>query len=310
MAKKYNASMFDKIKDALKKTEKTSSGSFSNIMKFPAGHTYTIRLIPDVEGIETGSDKTFFHHYVNSWSSKKDGSFISAISLKSFNERDPINESRWKLYKDWKDTNPPKDAKFENPIKEREAWFVNILVVDDPSNPENNGKVKILNMGPQLKAIVDDAMTGDRSDEFGGAIFDLSKDGADFKIKAEEQGIYTTYIKSFFTSKTNLNLSDDEIDEVYKSMHDLTQIHTIKSFEDLQGLLDEHFYTEDTSSSTGNTTRSSLPKREVPTSRSKPSEDEDADDDIPMVHAKSIPSKPSKTSDPDVDDILAQLDID
>jgi hypothetical protein len=97
MAKKYNASMFDKIKDALKKTERTSGGSFSNIMKFPAGHTYTIRLIPDVEGIENEDDKTFFHHYVNSWTSKKDGSFVSAISLKSFGERDPINEARWKL---------------------------------------------------------------------------------------------------------------------------------------------------------------------------------------------------------------------
>jgi hypothetical protein len=244
MAKKYNASMFDKIKDALKKTERTSGGSFSNIMKFPAGHTYTIRLIPDVEGIENEDDKTFFHHYVNSWTSKKDGSFVSAISLKSFGERDPINEARWKLYKEWKDAGPAKDEKFENPIKEREGWLVKAYWIDNPFNSELNGQVQILNMGPQLKEIVDDAMSGNRADEFGAAIFDLSNDGCDFKIVADEQGIYTTYKKSYFTSKTKLNLDDDEIDEIYNNPLDLSQLYPVKTFEELQNLLDEHFYTE------------------------------------------------------------------
>jgi hypothetical protein len=306
MAKKYNASMFDKIKDALKKTERVTSGSFANIMKFPAGHTYTLRLIPDVEGIEAGDDKTFFHHYINSWTSKKDGSYVSAISLKSFGERDPINEARWKLYKEWKDSEPAKDEKFENPIKERESWFVNVLVVEDPANPENNGKVKILNMGPQLKAIVDDAMTGDRSDEFGAAIFDLSKDGADFKIKAEEQGIYTTYIKSFFTSKTTLDLSDEEIDGVYENVHDLTQVYQVKSVEDLQSLLDDHFYCEEETAT--KVEKKPLQKKEVTkkeTPKKKVVVDEDPTDDIPMFHESD-----KKTSDPDVDDLLAELDID
>lgn len=304
MAKKYNTSMFDKIKDALKKTEKVSSGSFTNIMKFPAGHTYTIRLIPNIEDV----DKTFFHHYINSWTSKKDGSYVSAISLKSFGERDPINETRWKLYKEWKDSEPSKDEKFENPIKEKEAWFVNILVVDDPSNPENNGKVKILNMGPQLKAIVDDAMTGDRSDEFGAAIFDLSKDGCDFKIKAEEQGIYTTYIKSFFTSKTTLDLTDEETDEVYNNCHDLTQIYQVKSFEDLQSLLDDHFFCEEVAQV--NTEKKPLQKKEVSSKKEekkKPAKPEPAADvdDIPMFH-----NNQTSGDNVNVDDLLSELDID
>lgn len=295
--------MFDKIKEALKKSEKVTSGSFANIMKFPAGHTYTIRLIPNIEDV----DKTFFHHYINSWTSKKDGSFVSSISLRSFGERDPINEVRWKLYKEWKDSNPPKDKKFENPIKEREAWFVNVLVVDDPSNPENNGKVKILNMGPQLKAIVDDAMTGDRSDEFGASIFDLSKDGCDFKIKAEEQGIYTTYIKSFFTSKTSLDLSDGEIDEVYNNVHDLSQVYQVKTFEELQTLLDDHFFCEEESSA--RVDKKPLQKKEI--SPKKQVVEEDPDDEIPMFHeSDKVTSKPKTTeSDPDVDDLLAELDI-
>lgn len=295
MTKKYNASMFDKIKDALKKTERTTSGTFTNIIKFPAGHTYTIRLIPNTDNV----DDTFFHHYLNQWSSKKDGSFVSAISLKTFEERDPINEVRWKLYKEWKSSEPAKDAKFENPIREKEAWFVNVYIVEDPANPENNGKVKILNMGPQLKAIVDDAMTGDSSDEFGAAIFDLSKDGADFKIKAEEQGVFTTYIKSRFSNKTSLDLSDDEIDAIYENVHDLKQVHVTKTFDELQSLLDEHFSVDEPVVKR----EDRKPLQQKVTKPIVEPVDEDLDDEIPMFHGKD-------EQDPDVDELLKELDLD
>lgn len=284
--------MFDKIKDALKKTER-SSGSFANLMKFPAGHTYTIRLIPNVENV----DDTFFHHYLNQWTSKKDGSFISTISLKTFSEQDPINDIRWKLYNEWKKTEPGKNEKFENPIKEKEAWLVNALWVENPANPDLNGKVQVLNMGPQLKKIVDTAMTGEDSEEFGAAIFDLSKDGCDFKIKAEEQGIYTSYIASRFTTKSKLSLSDEEIEEVYNSVHDLKQMYVVKSVEDIQSLLNEHFLCGDEVS-----VNSSVGK--ALTRKSTPPKDDDLDDDIPMHHPTGA------ANDLDVDDLLKELEID
>jgi hypothetical protein len=266
-------------------------------MKFPAGHTYTIRLIPNVENI----DDTFFHHYVNQWSSKKDGSFTSALSLKTFGERDPISEARWKLYKEWKDAGPAKDEKFENPIKEREQWFVNILIVDDPANPDNNGKVKILSMGPQLKDIVDDAMTGESADDFGAAIFDLSKDGCDFKIKADEQGVFTTYIKSRFSTKSSIDLSDEEIDEVYTKVHDLRQVHNVKTYEELEDLLNEHFNVGTVEQK--KEARKQLPKAEKKAEVEDDSPPFDVEDDIPMVHA-------TDAAGPEVSDLLKELDID
>ena len=300
MAKKFTESMFEKVQKALKKTERVGNAAYMNIMKFPAGHTYTVRLVPNVDNV----DDTFFHHYMNQWTSKKDGSFVSVISLKTFNERDPITEARWKLYKAWKDTDPDKDEKFENPIKEKEQWYVNIYVVDDPSNPENNGKVKILAMGPQLKAIVDDAMTGDSSDEFGISIFDLSKDGCDFKIKADEQGIFTTYVKSRFSTKTSLDLSDEEIDEVYANMHDLKQVNSVRTHEELEKLLNEHFYCD--GEPVQKEQRKPLPKvdktKPVTSSKTKTkvSVPVDDDDDIPMTYPKN---------EVNVDELLDELDI-
>lgn len=286
-AKKFNAMMFDKLKEVLKKTEKTNS-SFANFIRFPAGHTYTLRLIPNLENI----DDTFFHHYLNQWTSEKDGSFISLLSLRSFGEKDPIYDARWKLWKEWKKTEPDKDEKFDNPLKEKEQWLVNVYVVDDPSEPENNGTVKILPLGPQLKEIVDNAMN-ERADEFGEAIFDLSKDGCDFKIVAEKQGQYTTYKKSYFTSKSKLKLSDEEVEKVYEQMHDLKQIYTAKTYEELKELLEEHFYCK------GGETKSEPKKQlsEKTVEKAKPKAKEktppkeevvdDDDDDIPMDYPES-----------------------
>jgi hypothetical protein len=311
MAKnKFNASMFDSLKEALKKTE--GGGSFANIMKFPEGHTYTIRLIPNVDNI----DDTFFHHFVNSWTSRSTGKYVSAISLQSFGEEDPITNQYWKEYQEYKKANPNppvgpdgKKVKFDNPISNKEQWLVNALWVDNPANPELNGTVQILRMGYQIKSLVDDAMTGDRAEEFGPAIFDLSKDGADLKIKAEKQGDYTTFKSSFFTSKSKLDLDEDEIEKVYEQVHDLKTVYPVKTKEELSKMLEDHFFC-------GSEEKKAEVKKQLSDRKSKPVE-EDPDDEIPMEFDEPAPKQSPKTNkktkaEPvvdDVDELLAGLDI-
>lgn len=300
MAKKFDVSMFAKIKDSLAK-QPTSNGSFANIMKFPAGHTYTLRLIPNIEDI----DKTFFAHQVNSWKSLADGSFISALSLQTFGEKDPIATLRYKLWKEWKDANPKAENKeYKGVIDSKQQWFVNVYVVEDPSNPENNGTVKILKCGPQLKKIIDTAMN-EREDEFGPAIFDLSKDGCDFKIVAAEQGEFTTFKDSYFTTKTKFKLSDEEVEsEIYAKVHDLEAVIPVKTYEELQQLLAAHFFVgeEDTGSSQKEE-KKPLPKRSPKNEDKAPTQElaalNDDLDDIPMFEESN--------SDGEIDDLIAGL---
>jgi hypothetical protein len=309
--------MFSKIADALKKSDSgNGGGSFANVMKFPAGNTYTIRLIPNVDDV----DATFFHHVVHGWKSNATGAYTSALSLQTFKERDPIAELRWKLYNEWKTANPTpgvdskgKAITFQGPIKQDDQWYVNALWVDNPANPELNGQVKVFKMGPQLKKIVDDAMTGERSDEFGAAIFDLSKDGADFRIVAEKQGEYTTFIKSYFKSKSKLDLDDDEIEKIYESVHDLTQIQPVKTVDELNTLLDDHFFCGSVKTEVKKPLSGVKSK---PVSKEVPWEDGD-DDEIPMEFeepekvVKTTKSPKKNTSvDDEVDELLADLDLD
>ena len=331
MAKKFNASMFDKIKDTLKKAEPSGNSAYTNIMKFPAGHTYTVRLIPDIEGLENNDDKTFFHHFMNSWKSNATGAYTAALALNTFGQKDPISDLRWKLYKEWKDANPNpgvdaegKPIKFKNPIEQKEQWYVNIYVIDDPSNPENNGSVKVLRMGSQIKGIIDVAMTGERSEEFGASIFDLSSDGADLKIVAKKQGKeYTTFIESYFTSKTKLDLDDDEVEKIYENTHNLQGIQPVRTYEELETLLADHFFCDTETKSevrkplvtqkpTSVVQKVSTPvieeDDEIPMEWE--SEEDDSPPFVPDEQPKAVKSikKPSKVED-DVDELLAGLDL-
>jgi hypothetical protein len=88
----YTASMFQSIKNALAK-EDTGGSSYKDILKLEVGKTYTVRLLPNTK---TPAD-TFFHYYLNGWQSFATGQFVSAVSLQSFGERDPIQEERYRI---------------------------------------------------------------------------------------------------------------------------------------------------------------------------------------------------------------------
>ena len=305
--------MFERIKESLNKQGNSGGGQFANVMKFPAGKTYTLRLLPILdEGVEP-----LFHHYVNSWTSKATGSFISALSLRTFNEKDPISNLRWKQWKEWKTENPNADNKdYDGDIKEAENWFINVYVIDDPSTPENNGTVKILKMGIQLKEKIDAATEGVQADELGWEIFDPTA-GHDLKIVAEKQGVFTTFKNSIITTKSKTVITDEDVDKIYENLHDLNQVYPVKTYEELQAMLDEHYFCDTKSAPRKDKEeKKSAPKREkeLPV---VPDEDE-VNDDIPMFH--DTDPKPKKTStkrvekteevEDTVDQLIAGLDLD
>lgn len=280
MAKKFDATAFSRIKDALNKNT-GSGGQFENIMKFPEGHTYTLRLLPIMEE----GKEPLFHHWVNSWTSKSTGLFVSALSLKTFGERDPISDLRWKLFKQWKDANPNAENKdYAGEIAEKEQWLINVYVIDDPKKPENNGTVKILRMGPQLKEIIDRSTEGEKAEELGlgWEIFDPTA-GHDFKIVAEKQGTFTTFKESYFTPKSKTVLTDDDLEEIYENVHDLNAVYNVKTADELTTMLNEHFFCgEETTPETKKSPEKKAPKKSEPKKNKPAVVQEDVDDDIPF----------------------------
>lgn len=227
--------MFASIKEALAKGEKSTQGNplYKEIMRFKAGNTYVFRLLPNVQQ----PANTFYHFYQHGWESFCTGEYVSALSLQTIGKPDPISIASYRLKKNGTE----EEKRKVEAIKWSEQWYVNVLVVEDPVNPENNGTVKIFRFGRKLHKMIDDAINGDDSDEFGAKVFDLSPNGVNMKLKVEKQGDFIAYDSSRFTSPIDLNLSDSRKEEIYGMVHDLTAVNTLKTEEELLELWNRHF---------------------------------------------------------------------
>jgi len=228
--------MFQSIKAALNKNnDKSGGGLYNEIMKTAVGNTYTVRLLPDSKS----PADTFLHYYVHGWNSFATGAYVQAISPQTFGERDPISEERFRA----KRTGTDDEKSKMEAVRRSEKWLVNVYVIEDPANPENNGKVKILRYGKQLQKIILEAIEGEDAEEYGvERVFDLGPEGVNLKIKVEQQGDYPSYVSSRFTAAGKLKLSEDEQQKIYDSVNTLKDVFTVKSFDELKQMVDEHVY--------------------------------------------------------------------
>jgi hypothetical protein len=180
-------------------------------------------------------------------------------------------------------------------IGRSEKWLVNVYVVNDPVNPDNNGKVKILRYGKQLQKIIKDAIDGEEAEDFGPRIFDLSPNGVNLRVKVEKQGDYPSYVSSKFSMPVAIaDLDDAKAKKVYDSVHDLTRVFTLKSYDELRIMLNEHYYCN------------------VVKDEAEPAVEPDEEEVKPVAKAKATTTaKPvsNKSADDEIKDILDSLDI-
>jgi len=279
--------MFESIRGAMAQT--AQQNSTSNIMRLKPSNTYILRLVPFVKD----PSKTFFHYYSHGWVSEMTGQFQSAISPQTWGERDPIAEARYRLSR----TGSEEEKEKAKALNRKENWLVNVYVVKDPDNPENEGKVKILRFGRQLHKIVMEAMEGEDADEFGERIFDLSKEGCSFRVKVEEQGGYPTYVSSRFASPSQISgVTDNTIKDVYDQTFDLENVFPVKSYDELQTMLTEHYHgvTEDSVTE--------------PVQKQSTKTTAEEEDDLPFDDLESTSNGDSKSSTIDDDKVKELLD--
>lgn len=275
-------SMFESIRGALAADEGKSSNN-ANILRTEPGNTYTVRLLP----YAPDPSKTFFHYFQHGWNSFSTGQYVAAISPQTFGERDPIAEIRYKFYR-----GNDEQKEIASKIMRSEKWLANVYVVNDPVNPDNNGKTMVLRYGKQLHKVIASAIDGEDAGDLGPRIFDLGPDGVNFKIIVEKQGDYPTYVSSKFTFPTEIKgLSESEHENVYNSGVELSSIFPIKSYDELKGMVNEHILCEDADTQRSET---SVPQTAAPEPTSTP---------VP-VETNTV-----STDDSDIQDLLDGLDI-
>jgi hypothetical protein len=236
----FTQNMFDAIKTSL--SNKNSENSFKEIMKFEPGKTYLVRLVPNV----SEPKNTIYHYYHHSWKSLATGQFVTTLCPSTYGESCPIDSYVLKTY----NTGSTEDKSRLKEVTRKESWMVNAYVISDPTNPENEGKVKVIRYGKELAKIINNAIDGDDADEFGARIFDVTE-GCTFKIKCESRSasfgggnrMMTTYVSSKFMSPSKLEGIDQrKLDEIFNSVHDINKFFKPKSSAELQRMLDQHYF--------------------------------------------------------------------
>lgn len=242
-------SMFEAIKQSLSssKNEGGGNGLYKEILKFTAGNTYQVRLIPD----RNSPKDTIFHHYTHGWNSNATGKYVTAMCPTTFGDTCPIDAYYLKTYRNGTDS----EKEAAKVLSRKEGWLVNVYVISDPTNPENEGKVKILRYGRELAKIIESALEGDDVKEFGvEKVFDVLG-GSSLRIKCEnrtEKGRsvskMVTYASSKFLSASELDLDEDDLEKIYEALHDLKAVNKQTTPAEMQRLLDEHFFNLSTGS--------------------------------------------------------------
>ena len=193
-----------------------------------AGNGYAvIRFLPQAEGQELPWVRYWDHGFKG-----PTGKWYIERSLTSIGNEDPVGELNSKLWNSGVD----EDKETARKQKRRLHYVSNILVVSDPGNPANEGKVFMYQYGKKIFDKLMDAMQPQFADEQPYQPFDFWE-GADFKIKIRQVEGYRNYDKSEFSDRTSLSEDESRLEGIYNSMHDLgeyTDPNFYKSYDELK----------------------------------------------------------------------------
>ena len=108
--------------------------------------------------------------------------------------------------------------------------MTNIYVVQDPSAPQNEGKVFLYKFGKKIFDKIMDKMNPEFADETPMDAFDFWE-GANFKLKIRNVEGYRNYDKSEFATPTPFLESDEaKLEGVYNQLHDITEFTNPKNY--------------------------------------------------------------------------------
>jgi len=197
-----------------------------------AGNGYAVlRFLPAREGQELPWVRYWDHGFKG-----PTGQWYIENSLTSIGQTDPVGELNSRLW----NSGIEADKEKARDQKRRLHYVTNVLVLQDPSNPANEGKVMLFKFGKKIFDKIMDSMQPEFADEQPVNPFDFWE-GADFKLKIRQVEGYRNYDKSEFSSPSSLyDGEESKLEGVYNQLHDLSEFtdpKNYKSYDELKAKL-------------------------------------------------------------------------
>lgn len=270
--------------------------------------------------------------HVESWSyyfkNKRNGNTYSDQASRTYGKDipDPVSQFNswvWALSESG-DVSPKEKEEMQDSVRSRSQkhqYYSNILVIKDPANPENEGKVFVYRYGKKIYEKIYAQMHPKFEDDTPCVPFDMFE-GKNFRLIAKEVAGYQNYDDSNFSSSpTPVSDSEEEIEAILAQCHDLESLVLDKSkissyekkLESLKRVMgkDDALFNEWLDSIGEEVAQ---PKKKA---KSTPVVEDELPDDFgqsepeePKTSKKSSPKSSEKISqevDSDVNDILAEL---
>lgn len=234
--KTNRAASISKLVQAAEETNSSKAKSYGDDRfwkpsRDKAGNGYAvIRFLPAMEGEDLPWVKYWDHGFKG-----PTGLWYIENSLTTIGQPDPVSEMNSALWNSGRD----EDKATARDRKRRLHYASNVLVVSDPANPENEGKVFLYKFGKKIFDKINDMMNPQFQDEQPVNPFDLWE-GANFKLKIRQVEGYRNYDKSEFDRPEPLLDDDDKMESIWKSQHALAEFvnpANFKSYEELQAKL-------------------------------------------------------------------------
>ena len=166
------------------------------------------------------------------------GKWYIEKSLTSIGQTDPLGELNSHLW----NTGNESDRETVRKQKRRLHYVVNILVISDPSAPENEGKVFKYQFGKKIFDKVQDLMQPQFPGETPVDPFDMWN-GADFQLKIRNVEGYRNYDRSEFKDPSTLFDGDEvQLQAVLNQLHDINEYAdpaNYKSYDELKAKLND-----------------------------------------------------------------------
>jgi len=229
--KKKSGSNFEKLTGELDKLSKKSESYKDDRIWKPeldkASNGYAIiRFLPAPAGEDLPWVRVFNHGF------KGPGGWLIDNCPTTLGKKCPVCEANSALW----NSGVESDKDIARNRKRRLSYYANILIVSDPKNPENEGKVFLYKFGKKIFDKIIEKIQPEFEDETAIDPFDLWK-GANFRLKVRKVAGFINYDKSEFEECSPVAENDDLTKKIYDSEYVLKEFSdesNFKSYDELK----------------------------------------------------------------------------
>lgn len=220
-------------------------------------------------------------------------------SLTTLGQADPVSELNSKLWNSGFDA----DKETARKQKRRTNYYANVLVLKDPENPSNEGKVKIYRFGQKIYDKIMEAMQPEFADEDPINPFDMIE-GANFRVKLRTVAGYWNYDASSFEKSSVITEDNEKLEAVFNAQHDVHELvapSEFKTYDELKAKLNEVL---------GETTAPPAPQQQTYSATEEIVEKVESDNEFAAAFSEETTSSKSTADDDDLESYFKSLAAD